>query len=115
MNNKGQTLVIFVILLPILAALVGYVIEKCDLLNQKKNLEELADMTCKYALDRNHSEEQIKRLALENDQMIEKININYLDPAEGVQVILVKKKKSIFRKIIGKDSYIIESTIRCIE
>lgn len=115
MNNKGQTLVIFVILLPVLFVFIGYAAEKCDLLNQKKNLEELAEIVCQYALDSNHNEEKIKRLALENDETIQKINITYLNPTDGIQVVLVKEKKSIFREIIGKDSYIIESTMKCIE
>lgn len=115
MNNKGQTLVIFVILLPVLFVFVGYIIEKYDLLNQKKNLTELAENTCNYALDRSHNEEKIKRFVLENDKTIQKIDISYLNSKNGLQIVLVKEKKSIFRKIIGKDSYIIESTVECIE
>lgn len=114
MNNKGQTLVIFVILLPILCILAGYTIEKCDLLYQKKILNEITETVCKYALDKNHNEEQIKQLALENDKKIQSIEITYLKQSKEVQIIVTKEKKSIFN-IIGKDSYVIESTVKCIE
>ena len=114
MNNKGQTLVLFVILLPILCLFIGYVVEKCDLLYQEKNLQEIAETVCKYALNKDNKEERIKQQALENDNNIQKIDIIYGEFQEEVTIVLEKEKKSIFH-IIGKDSYIIKSTVECIE
>lgn len=113
MNNKGQTLAVFVILLPFIFVLVGYFVEKLDLLYQEKSQKELASTLCQYALNRENSQIQVEQLALENDSQIKKVEIFYQQ--KEVQITLTKERKSILSKIIGKDSYLIKTTVNCVE
>lgn len=113
MNNKGQTLVVFVILLPILCILIGYILEKGNLFYLERRQKELANTVCKYALNKEKSESQIRQLVLENDHEMKRIDISYYQGT--TQITLLKEKKSIFSNIIGKDSYTIKTTVSCIE
>lgn len=113
MNNKGQTLVVFVMLLPFLCILLGYVFDKCYLLYQEKELEDIAGIVCEYALNKDKTEIEIRQLALENDEKIENIEVTRLD--QEVQIILEKKQKSMFSSLIGKDSYQMKVKISCVE
>lgn len=113
MNNKGQVLVTFIILLPMVCILFGYVLDKCYLLYQQKELKDIADVVCKYALKEEKSETEMKQLALENDKEIEKIAITRKD--NSVQLVLEKKEKSLFSRLVGKDSYQIKVKITCKE
>ena len=113
MNNKGQVLVTFIILLPLVCILFGYVLDQCYLLYQQKELKDIADVVCKYALNEKKSAAEIKQLALENDKEIEKIAMTRKD--NYVQLILEKKEKSLFSRLVGKDSYQIKVEMTCKE
>lgn len=113
MNNKGQTLVVFIILLPFVFLLFGFILDKCYLLYREKELKDIADIVCNYALNENKTETEIKQLALENDKDIETIKITRSD--SKAEIILDKKQKSMFSKLMGKDSYQIRVKISCIE
>lgn len=113
MNNKGQTLVIFIILLPIFCILLGYVVDQCYMLSQKNSLKNISQIICEYALDTNRTEDEIRQLALENDKGIKNIDVEYFD--SEVRVLLTKKAKSIFSKLIGKDEYLVEVKSTCME
>ena len=113
MNNKGQTLVIFVILLPFMCVLFGYILDKCYLLYQEKKLKEVAAIVCKYSLNQEKTEMDIKQLALENDEKIENIKINR--NASKAKIVLEKKEVSIFSSLVGIDSYQIRVSVDCIE
>lgn len=113
MNNKGQTLVVFVVLLPFICLVMGFIIDKCYLLYSEKELEHIASIVCEYALDESKTENQIKKLALENDKDIE--NIRVTREENRVKVILSKNQKSMFSKLLGKESYKIKVKISCIE
>lgn len=113
MNNKGQTLVIFIILLPFVFLLFGFILDKCYLLYREKELKDIADIVCKYALNEDKTDADIKQLALENDKEIKNIKITRTD--SKANIILEKNQKSMFSKLVGKDSYQIKVKISCIE
>lgn len=113
MNNKGQTLVIFIILLPFICILFGYIFDSCYVMYQKKELKNIATIVCQYALNDNKPEDEIRQLALENDKDIENIKITKTD--NEAKIVLEKSQKSIFSKLLGKDYYFIKANTSCIE
>ena len=113
MNNKGQTLVVFIMLLPFMCLLIGFIIDKCYLLYREKELKDIASIVCEYALDESKMDNEIKQLALENDKNIKNIQIIRKD--NNTNITLSKNQKSMFSKLIGKDFYKIKVEISCIE
>ena len=113
MNNKGQTLVVFIILLPFVLFFIFYVIDKSYLTYQKKELESVAEVICNYALDTTKTEEEINFLAHKNDSNIENIEVNYT--VDGVDITLKKHENSLFSKILKKDKDLIQVKVSCIE
>lgn len=110
MNRRGQVLVLFVILLPIILAFMGYVFDQCYILYHKNNLQNTARIVCRYALNEENLE-NIENLALENDKDISVITIKK-DPTT---IILEKEIPSVFGNILGFNKYKIYSEISCIE
>lgn len=111
MNNKGQTLVIFIILLPIIMVVFAYVIDKGYLLYQEKSQKKITSLVCQYALNE-EQEDHIRQLALENDNNLKEIMINRSN--EQVEITLEKDMDSIFGKLLGISTYHIKTTIQCI-
>lgn len=113
MNNKGQVLVMFIILLLILLILFAYVIDKCYLLYQENSQKNIGDIVCSYAVDSNKLENNIRQLALENDSKLK--NIKITKSHNQVVITLEKEIDSIFGKVIGIDTYQIKTKTECIE
>ena len=53
MNNKGQVLVLFILLLPVLFILFAYAIDKCYLLYQENSQKNIGNIVCSYLTDIN--------------------------------------------------------------
>ena len=97
MNNKGQTLVIFVIILPILLIMLTLVIDLGFLYIEKKNIDSNVYDSVKYYLE-NISEEDIEtkvnNLLNKNISDIDSININETD--DYIEIIVSKTRKSLY-------------------
>lgn len=106
MNNKGQSLVIFVIILPILLMFCCYVIDMSLILYEKNHLDGInKTITSSYLKDKTIN---IEKLLLKNDKKIENIKIigdDYLN------VSYSKEIKSIFGNVIGIKTYKIKSKV----
>lgn len=111
MNNKGQVLVLFLLLVPLVLILFAYVVDKCYLLYQENSQNNIGDTVCSYAIDSNKTEDEIKQLTLENDSKIE--NIKVIRNNEHVEIILEKEIDSLFGKILGMDTYKIKTKTLC--
>ena len=101
MNKKGQTLVIFVIILPIIIMLFAYIFDSSMLYLENRNLTKLKEEAVEY-LNSGMEKEKITEFIKANDKKI-KINIKDND------IILKKEIGSVFGRIIGKTTYKIES------
>ena len=101
-NNKGQTLVTFIVVLPILLIIMATVIDVGLMYYEKNKLDNLNIMTTEYALD-NLDVNKINILIKKNDGnvKIEKIN----NKNNTVEISLSKEVESIFGKIIGIKEY----------
>ena len=106
MNNKGQTLVIFIVFLPLLLIIMATVIDVSLMYYEKNKLDNLNMMVTEYGinnLEGNNLEERVKELVYKNDKnsKIDKIEIS----ESKIIIILSKSTKSTFGKIIGLDEY----------
>ena len=62
MNNKGQSLVLFILIIPILLGIMAMVIDVGNALNEKNKIGNIIEMVIEYGLDDNYTEEQINQL-----------------------------------------------------
>lgn len=109
MNNKGQTLVIFVLLLPLFILLVAYVVDTSILFYEKNKLDDINKMVIEYKMYHvEENEKKIKDYILKNDKEIKIKNIKMDE--EKIKLHLSKKVKSIFGRIIGFNYYNVDSS-----
>lgn len=104
LNNKAQTLVAFILLLPLICLIVVIFLEKLYLYSEKENLKSTANLICTKAI-KEYNPEKLEELALKNDKKITDFKINKLDTE--ITVELTKEMKII------TNSYTINQTITC--
>lgn len=101
MNNNGQALVLFVVLIPILFILFAFVFDTSIMIRESGRVDSIARDSVKYLMDGKTTLE-VSKVITKNDKDIKIINIT----DNGVH--LKKEIDSIFGKIIGFDTYKIE-------
>lgn len=108
-NNHGQVLVVFVILLPLLFLFCAYIVDVSYVSYHKNRLENINILVTDYVLNNsNIGADEIGRLVRQNDKevMITKLNLE-----DNIEIELEKEVKSIFGRLIGKNTYIIKTNI----
>ena len=106
MNNKGQTLVIFVIILPILLIMLTLIIDLGFLYIEKRNISNNVYDSVEYYLENIDDEEvktDVEKLLNKNIKNIEDIKI--IENEEYVEIHLTKTRKSLY-SIITHDTKI---------
>ena len=112
-NNKGQTLAIFVVFLPILIILIYGIYELGNIYYEKNNLNNINVMAIKYGLDNIDDTDinnKIKNLISINDKDIVIKNIDI--KKNNIEIKLEKKIDMTLSKIIGKKNIILKSYYR---
>lgn len=112
-NNKGQTLALFVIIIPFLLALACFVIDLGYIQSEKSKLNETTQMIIDELLTKDYSDEQIKKIYVKND-----IEVEHLDVSRENDKIRIKadyEVDSILGNIIGIKKYKIKTNIQAIE
>lgn len=110
MNKKGQVLVIFVILLPLLLLFSAYVVDTTIINYNKNRLDNINKIVDDYIKDKDGvNKSDIEDLLKKNDK---DIVIKNMDLDNNIDITLEKEIDSIFGKFIGKDKYIIKSNIK---
>lgn len=104
MNKKGQSLVIFIIILPIILLLFGLLIERVYLTYQKQKLYSVTKTIIAFSIERNDKNDIIN-LYKDNDIVLENFEI---DGSNGLKIIASEKVPSL----IKKEDYIIEVNIK---
>lgn len=104
MNKKGQSLVIFIIILPIILLLFGLLIERVYLTYQKQKLYSVTKTIIAFSIERNDKNDIIN-LYKDNNIVLENIEI---EDDNGLKIIASEKVPSI----IKKEDYIIEVNIK---
>lgn len=99
MNNKGQTLVVFVLFLPVLVIVITMIINKSNMYYDKRNMENIAKEAINYGLSNiedENIEDKIKIFISKNIECEKEIKIE-----DGeIRVTLIKENKTI-KKILG--------------
>lgn len=93
MNNKGQVLVMFVLLLPILFLVIYFFVSEIYLNNEKKELNRIANRLCKYYEKNN----DIDKVLDYGNKMDEDIVIT-IKKKEDTITIKLEKEKELFNK-----------------
>ena len=99
MNNKGQTLVVFVLFLPVLVIVITMIINKSNMYYDKRNMENIAKEAINYGLNNiedENIEDKIKIFISKNIDCEKEVKIE-----DGeIRVTLIKENKTI-KKILG--------------
>lgn len=97
MNSKGQVLVVFIILLPLILLFVSLIIDVGVLYSEKRNVDNNVKSTIEYGLkhiEKDNTKKIMSDLLKEN---IDDIDSLYIDIQNSkITVTLVKKQRSIF-------------------
>lgn len=98
LNNKGQSLVMFIILLPILLLILTLVYDVGNAIYEKDRLSNTNYMVVDYALDNIDSidEDDLNTLILENDNNLDDISIMIIDNSVDISL------KKILRVFLGR-------------
>ena len=111
MNNKGQVLVLFILLIPVLLLAIAFVIDIGLLYEDKKHLEVSIKDSIYYGLNNiesNDLETRIEELITKNVENIKEINIHEND--DYLQIDIEKDYKGLFEVLFKNNIYEIEST-----
>lgn len=123
MNNKGQTLVLFVLILPIIIFIMLLVIDVSNMFITKQELNNINKIVLNYGLDIIEEEnidikleELINKNILNNEHTIKIDNgIIEVEIKKNIQGIITKKKiyevKSVYKGYIKEDEKVISRVI----
>ncbi|CCY93191.1 unknown [Firmicutes bacterium CAG:884] len=102
MNKKGQTLVVFVLFLPVLVIVITMIINKSNMYYDKRNMENIAKEAINYGLSNiedENIENKIKIFVSKNIDCEKEVKIE-----DGeIRVTLIKENKTI-KKILGYEN-----------
>ncbi len=103
MNKKGQSLIIFVLILPLIVFFLALFIDTSMMYLKKNRQKEIIRDNIKILLDKNiHDEDKIISVIKENDNNI-KVSVNIEN--ETIKISGITRNESIFGKIFNFDVY----------
>ena len=108
MNKKGQTLILFVILIPILLGLAAFVIDVGFMVSKRVELKEVSKTIIESVWE-DANEEKIRDLFVKNDIPVEHLEVQITE--ESIYLVNDYEIDSIFGSVIGIDSYEIKVDI----
>lgn len=97
MNNKGQSLVIFILVLPLFLTIVFCIKDLYTVRYEKNKLRSLVQTSILYIMKDNKSYEDVRRFINSNDK-----DINILD-ISNTSITLKKEVPSVFSNIVKKN------------
>lgn len=104
-NNKGQTLVAFMLILPFLAMLVGFLFDYGIISTKRRKMENVVKDSITYGLT--HEEENLEeKLNLLLQKNIENIQNEEITIEENkIEITVTTKEKSTYSVFMGKYIY----------
>lgn len=109
LNNKGQSLVMFILIIPILLGIMAMVIDIGNVIYNKQDIDNINKIVIDYGLDNITSDSVIydmKELGKLNNEDME-VNIKFSDMEFYVDSSYYVK--GIFSKIFKTDGYLVRS------
>ena len=113
LNNRGQSLVMFVVIVPLLLLVLAMVVDIGNLVNNKIEINSVNKLAISYGIDnidKDNIENEVKNIINKNYKDIDDIKISIQD--EKISIDLKYYSKSIFGNIIGTKGYLIESSYK---
>lgn len=111
MNNKGQSLAIFIIFVPVFIMIGVFVIDVYNAKLESRKLDDINKMVIKYGLD--HIEEDpyddMVNLIYKNDDEIDDYKIEINTEEQTIKIVIKKTTNGFFGRIIGKEIFTEES------
>lgn len=112
MNNKGQSLVLFILIIPILVGIMALVIDLGKVFTTKSNQENVLELVLEYSLEDKKTntlqEESIKKLV---DKNLEQ-NKNTINIEKHVITISTKGEvEGLFSKLLGFNKFKVETEL----
>ena len=112
-NNHGQTLIIFVILLPLILALIAFVVDISYMYNEKLHLENTTKTIIENVYDKRlDADIEAKVSKLYKKNKINNKNIKVKGDSDYLQIKNNYEINSIFGKIIGLKKYKMKANIK---
>ena len=122
LNNKGQSLVMFVVILPVIIMILIIVVDIGKMVNLKSELDNINYIAISYGLDNisdDDIQDKIRKLIYKNKLGIDEVKIEINDGevditlVDGIDLILLKESnilrvRSSYRGIISDEKKIIE-------
>lgn len=102
LNNKGQSLVLFIVLLPILLLVIVLVVDVGIIMTSKQDLNNINYMMVDYGLSnlgKESLEEEIRKYIILNDSEIDNMNIRVVD--NEVYINMKKTEKSLIAHVFN--------------
>ncbi len=113
LNNKGQTLVLFIVILPLILLILLLVIDIGFVYGRKIELDNINKMAISYGLDRINKvdiKEKIEEYIKLNDDNLDSIDIRIVD--DEVLIEIIDNCEGVISKIVGKDYYEVKSVYK---
>ena len=102
MNKRGQSLIMFVLILPLISLFIAFFIDSTLSLMEKNKLDGIITSNMEEALKKDiRDEEKIKKAIKKNED----VNITVSVIEDNLQVIVKSNKKSIFGKLLDFKYY----------
>lgn len=108
MNNKGQVLIFFVLIIPVLLLGAVYIVDNIYISYNTNKLNQINSLVIKDASIRKLTPTEIKEYLKKNDESIE-IDFILID-SNKIEIKLNKPIKSLFGSIFGNNSYTLTSS-----
>ena len=107
LNNKGQSLAIFVIFVPVFIMMGTFVVDVSFAKYNERRLDNLNKQVINYGLKHIDEEpyDNMVDLIYQNDSDIDSYEININNETKEISVTLSKSTKGFFGSIVGKEIY----------
>ena len=114
LNNKGQSLAIFVIFVPVFIMMGTYVVDLSFAKYNERRLDNLNKQVINYGLKHIDEEpyDNMVDLIYQNDSDIDFYEININNETKEISVTLSKSTKGFFGSIVGKEIYNEKSSLK---
>lgn len=106
LNNKGQTLVLFVILLPIFLFVIVLVVDIGNLISVKQNINNINYMMIDYGLsnlEKENLQDEIKKYILLNVSDLDNIKIEIKD--KKIKIYIQKYQENLLSQIFDMEKF----------
>ena len=107
MNNKGQSLVMFIVILPLILMIVALVVDTGSSIFEKNNINSIIKLSINEYFEDDLTEEEIIDLIKKNDKTLNDIKVTITD--DKINIIVEDKVESIFGRIFNIKLYEIKS------